>query len=80
MKTKHFSSDSGRWRQNLSGEWVNNGESDKIKHCEKDPGKCIHLYDKTQGNTNAFDRKLSSSGVRRKILKKKKKKKEKEAK
>ena len=54
---------------------MNNGESDKIKHCEKDPGKCIHLYDKTQGNTNAFDRKLSSSGVRRKIFLKKRRKK-----
>ena len=30
-------------------------------------GKCIHLYDETQGNseTSAFDRKLSSSGARK---------------
>ena len=30
-----------------------------------DLGKCTHLYDKTQGNTSAFDRKLSSSSARR---------------
>ena len=30
-----------------------------------DLGKCIHLYDETQGNTSAFDRKLSWSGARK---------------
>ena len=28
-------------------------------------GKCIHLYDETQGNTSAFDRKLSWSSARK---------------
>ena len=39
------------------------GEVDKTDRTEL--GKCIHLYDVTQGNTSAFDRKLFSSNARK---------------
>ena len=46
----------------LRNEWTTTGEVDKTNRTEL--GKCIHLYDETQGNTSAFDRKFSSSGAR----------------
>ena len=47
----------------LRNESTATGEVDKTDRT--DLGKCIHLYDETQGNTSAFDRKLSSSGARK---------------
>ena len=52
----------------LGNKSTTTGEVDKTDRTEL--GKCIHLYDETQGNketsnTSAFDRKLSSSGARK---------------
>ena len=47
----------------LRNEWTTTSEVDKTDRTEL--GKCIHPYDVTQGNTSAFDRKLSSSNARK---------------
>jgi len=47
----------------LRNERTTTGEVDKTGRTEL--GKCIHLYDVTQGNTSVFDRKLSSSNARK---------------
>ena len=47
----------------LRNEWTTTGEVDKTDRTEL--GKCIHLYNETQGNISAFDRKLSSPGTRK---------------
>ena len=47
----------------LRNERTTTGEVDKTGRTEL--GKCIHLYDVTQGNTSAFNRKLSSSNARK---------------
>ena len=47
----------------LRNERTTTGEADKTGRTEL--GKCIHLYDETQGNTSAFNNKLSSSGARK---------------
>ena len=38
----------------LRNAWTTTGEDDKTDRTEL--GKCIHLYDETQGNTSTFDK------------------------
>ena len=47
----------------LRNERTTTGEVDKTGRTEL--GKCIHLYDVTQGNISTFDRKFSSSNARK---------------
>ena len=47
----------------LRNESTTTGEINKTDRTEL--GKCIHLYDVIQGNTSAFDRKLSLSNARK---------------
>ena len=50
----------------LRNEGTTTGDADKTDRI--DLGKCIHLYDETQGNTSTFNRKLSLSGARKQII------------
>ena len=62
----------------LRNEWTTTGEVDKTDGT--DQGKCIHLYDETQGNTSASDRKLSSSGAGKQTIIKRRKQKRRQTK
>ena len=61
--TQDYRNEKEESKETMALEVVTDGKNDKTDRTQL--GKCIHLYDVTQGNISAFDRKLSSSNARK---------------